>query len=184
MSVFTPLVFENEEEFNRKLVEFSMNTEKWIKSASALYKEIVQGDCILGIEDEKLHRSVNVIQVKCFYTNEQGEQFQLIEVKQVFKNGTIRERGHKFLAEKLQIGESPEQGALRGLFEELQISDVKVVPIPTENSFKKQESLTYIGLSCSYNTYVFSCEIPKSLYKSSYIENQDDKDTFFEWYKL
>ena len=187
MSEFKQLSFNSESELVELLLKYpSINTELWVKSVSSLYKEIVDNDCVIGIENEKLHRRVDVVKVKCFYTNDQGEKFQLIELKQVFKNGHIRERGHKYVAEKLQFGEIPEQGALRGLKEELQLKseDIKIISLPDENTFEKSISQSYKGLECSYNMYVFRTEIPEVDYKEMYIEDQPDKQTFFTWIKV
>ncbi len=174
------------EDLNKLLSGFSeIHTESWTKSVPSLYSEIKNGECIFGLEDGSLLRRVDVVCIKCFHTNYNGEKFQLIEEKQIFKNGNIRERGYKFVSEKLKLGELPEEGALRGLAEELQISgsDVQVTPMSEENKFEKKESLTYKGLACSYNTYYYSCEIFNAHYKESYVENQDDKQTIFTWIK-
>lgn len=181
------LEFNSEQDLLQLLSNYpNVDTATWIKGVSSLYSEVKNGECILEIEDGKLHRRVDVVAVKCFHTNNRGERFQLYEEKQVFKNGNARERGYKYVAEKLHAGENPEQGALRGLAEELQISgpDIHVTPLVAENTFKKMESATYKGISSSYNTYVFSCEISDAHYKDSYVEDQEDKQTFFSWIKI
>lgn len=184
---FTHLTINNEEELILLLNKFpNIKANEWIKTPSALYSEIKNNECVLGLEDGKLHRRVDVAAVKCFHTNQNGERFQIIEEKQVFKNGMMRERGNKYIAEKVQAGESPEQAAIRGLAEELQISgpNVHVIALPEENKFEKRESPTYKGIQCSYNTYAFSCEISDVYYKNCYIEEQKDKSTFFSWVKI
>ncbi len=183
---FSPVNICSVEDLDKLLLSFQINPNNWIKSVPALYNEVKNGDCILVIEDGKLHSRVNGVVIKCFYTNTQRERYQLFEEKQVFKNGQTRERGHKFVAEKLQSGESPEQGALRGLSEELQISgpDVHVIPLFEENKCDSIESPDYRGIQTSYNTYVFSCEISDSHYKNFYVEDQEDKQTFFSWVKI
>lgn len=183
---FNPVSLKCEEDLSNLLSSFQINTDNWIKSVSALYKEVKNGECILGIEGGKLHCHVNGVVIKCFHTNCLGERFQLFEEKQVFKNEQTRMRGHKFVAEKLKSGESPEQGALRGLAEELQISgpDVNVVPLFEENKSETIESPDYRGIQTSYNTYVFSFEVSDSHYKNFYIEDQEDKQTFFSWIKI
>ncbi len=186
-SCFSPIIVNCEEDLCLLLSRFpDIKPNEWIKSVSALYGEIKNGECILGIEDEKLHRRVDVVSIKCFHTDDQGERFQLIEESQIFKNGIVRPRGHKYVAEKLQPNELPEECAKRGLAEELQIAgpEVHVVPLTEENTFEKKESPSYKGIQCSYNKYFFSCEIPKSLYKSSYTEVQEDKSTLFTWIKI
>lgn len=177
----------SEEDLNVLLKEFpNIDTSTWDKPVSALYSEIENGECVLGIEDGKLHRRVDVVSVKCFHTNEDGQRFQICEEKQVFNNGVVRERGNKYVAEKLKVGETPEQCAIRGLAEELQIEgpDVQVIPLIDENTCKKRESTSYKGIQCSYNAYIFSCEIFKTHYKDSYVEKQSDKETFFTWIKI
>lgn len=184
---FIPCDVNLEEDLCLLLGKFpDINPNEWIKSVSDLYGEIKRGECVLGIEDEKLHRRVDVVAIKCFYTDEEGQRFQIFEEKQVFKNGLVRQRGNKYIAEKLQPNETLEECAKRGLAEELQIAgpDVHVVPLIEENHFEKRESPTYKGIQCSYNTHFFSCEIPKLLYKSSYVEEQADKSTFFSWIKI
>lgn len=180
-------VFVDDEEGLRKLLwHFQIYTENWIKSVSSLFKEIKNGECILGIVDGKLHSRVNGVVIKCFYTNDQQEKFQLFEEKQVFNNGQTRERGHRFVAEKLKFDESPEQGALRGLAEELQISgpEVYVIPLLEENKSDTIDSPDYRGIQTTYSSYVFSCEIPDSHYKNFYVEDQEDKQTFFSWVRI
>lgn len=168
------------------LALFQINPNNWIKSVSALFNEIKNGERILEIVDGKLHSRVNGVVIKCFHTNGHGEKFQLFEEKQVFKNGQTRERGHRFVAEKLQPGETPEQGALRGLAEELQISgpEVQIMQLFEENKCEMRESLDYKGIQTLYNTYVFTCEISDFHYKNQYVEDQEDKQTFFSWVKI
>ncbi|MBA3603293.1 MAG: hypothetical protein H0W50_06565 [Parachlamydiaceae bacterium] len=174
------------EDLSELLSYFQIKYDNWIKSVSDLFNEIKKGDCRLSIENGILHRHVEGVAIKCFYINSQGERFQLFEEKQVFKNGRVREGGHPFVAEKLQFNESPEQGALRGLAEELQISgpDVHVISLPKENKCDTIDCPTYKGIQSTYNTAVFYCEIPDSHYRSFYIEEQEDKQTFFSWIKI
>ncbi len=183
---FNPVNLCSVDDLDKLLSHYQINPDNWIKSVTALYNEVKIGDCILAIEDGKLHCLVNGVVIKCFYTNTQGERYQLFEEKQVFKNGQIRKRGHKFVAEKLRPFESPNQGALRGLAEELQISgpDVQVIPLFDENKCDTIESPDYKGIQSRYNTYVFSCEITESHYNNCYIEDQEDKKTFFSWVKI
>ncbi len=174
------------EELNKLLSHFQINPAKWVKGVGALYKEVKNGECVLGVKNGELHCQVKGVVIKCFYTNSQQERFQLVEEKQVFKNGQTRERGHRFIAEKLKAGESPEQGALRGLAEELQISgpDVHVLSLFEENKCDTIESPDYRGIQTTYNTWVFSCEISDFHYKKYYVENQEDKQIFFSWIKI
>ena len=91
----------------------------------------------------------------------------------------IRKRGNKFVAEKMKAEETPDQAALRGLEEELQISGVPVVSSHVGHAQK--ESPTYLGIQSNYNTYYYNCEIPHEKYLPSYVERQVDKRTYFTW---
>lgn len=172
------LQFTNEDELMKLLLSFpNIDLKTWIKPVSALYKELTMGECILEMKDGKLHRRVDVVCVKCYYTDNKGQRYQLVETKQVFKNGHVKQRGYQYVAEKVQLGEQPKEAALRGLAEELQIYDVDVIELPQDNCFETSNT----GFESSYNKYGFSCNIPDSYYKDCYVEDQPDKSTFFSW---
>lgn len=186
MSISNAVNLGSVEDLEKLLDRFQINRDKWRKKISDLYSEVKIGDCILSIEKGKLHRLVNGVSIKCFYTNGLGDRYQLIENKQIFKNGQELKRNLKCVSEKLQTGESPEQGAIRGLFEELKISgpDVHVIPFPEENRCDTVDAPDYSGIQTTYDTSVFTCEIPESHYKNSYEEVQDDWTTSFSWVKI
>lgn len=184
---FKELHFNSQSELNNLLYQHQIDPTKWIKTPQNLFKEVQERDCILGLEDGQLHRKVQVAHIKCFYTNNHGEKLQLKEDRQVFKNGNVRERGFQFVAEKIQFGEPPKDAALRGLSEELQIfgPDIDVVPLEEENIFERRASSnTYVGIASSYQVYVFKCDIPHNHYRDSYVEVQEEKQTFFSWMKI
>lgn len=185
VSGFIPLPISSEDELFSVLANFpDLKTESWVKNISQLYQEIQQGECVLGMEGERLHRRVDVVAIRCFYTDEAGQRFQIFEEKQEFKNGQVRERGYTHVSEKLFFGEVPENGARRGLAEELNISGPEVHLELIKNKCRREESNTYKGLSCTFNMHVFSCEIPPSLYQPNYVEEESDKSTFFSWVKI
>lgn len=175
-------------ELNKVLSNFpEIDANKWVKSPELLYKEIKENDCRLSIEKGELLRRVDVIRVKCFYTNPEGERFQLVEEKQVFKNGKVRNRGFNFVGEKLKEGEDPKLGALRGLAEELKIAgpNVQVKSLEEENTSVTLESPTYLGIKSNYRTYNFAYEVPEEEFKPSYVEiDEGSKDTYFSWVKI
>lgn len=176
----------SQDDLNQVLKDHNIDTGKWVKSPQSLYKEIKAGECQLGVANGQLVRSVNVVAVRCFFENDEGQKFQLQEEKQVFNNGNVRNRGFKHIAEKLQADEKPQEAALRGLAEELQVQgpDVSVVPLEEANSFVTTESPTYSGILSSYNTYVFLSKIAPQHYQETYIEEGEDKKTYFNWVQV
>lgn len=176
------------EDLNAVLSRFpQIKTSTWIKDVSSLYNEIKNNECVLEIgKNGDLLRRVDVVMVKCFYTDRDGNRFQLVEEKQVFKNGKIRERGFDYVAEKLQAGENPEQSALRGLEEELQVSgpDIELTSMQDQNASDTKESPSYLGISSVYTKHVFSCNIPDKHYHENYVEVQPDKTNYFKWVKI
>jgi len=180
-----PVSVSSLEELIKLLDSHGIGQSEWIKPPKALFEEIQLGECFLEIKDGKLQRTVAVVTVECFYTNDIGEKFQLVETKQVFKSGTIRERGFKYIAEKMQAGEEPIQAALRGLKEELDVSTSTLqVNSKGDSNQYLASSKTYIGLPSTYNKYHFEHNISKENYKENYVEHQEDKDTFFSWIKI
>ncbi len=59
------------EDLNELLSYFQIKPDNWIKSVSDLFNEIKKGDCRLSIENGILHRHVEGVAIKCFYTNKQ-----------------------------------------------------------------------------------------------------------------
>lgn len=185
---FQPLQVRSLDSLNLLLYNMEINQKDWVKNSAALFKEIEEGDCILGIQNQvTLVRRVDIARTRCFYTNEKNERFKLVEVNQIFNDGRSRQRGWDYVAEKIQLGEDPKVGAIRGLAEELGISgpEIEIISVPEENDFdERSSSQTYIGIAAIYNNYSFKCEIPKKYYQSEYVEIQDDKKTIFQWVKI
>src|SRR5688572_11068655 len=144
---------------NETLAIFNLDSSTWVKTPESLFEEIEKKESVLEV---RLHRKVEVVCVRCFQKNKQNETFQLIELKQVFKDGTVRIRDFKYVSEKMMPGETPQQAAIRALAEELQISgpELKIEALSSENTFKTNDSPSYKGIFSSYNLYYFKTEIP------------------------
>jgi hypothetical protein len=186
---FNPVNLNSLDDLKKLLDCYQINTDIWTESGSSvssLYDEVKAGDCTLEIKDGKLHSRVNGAVIKCTYTDNEGNRYQIFEEKQVFQTGKIRNRGHRFISEKIRFCETPEEGALRGLAEELQISgpEIRLIPQFDENKCDTIDSPYYKGIQATYNSYVFSCEIPHSHYRERYVEKQEDKTTHFSWVKI
>lgn len=165
----------------------SLKTGEWLKSPESLMTELAIGDCVLGIQNGRLHRRVDVCRVKCFHKRRcDGALLQLFEDKQIFVSGKERRRNFDYVAEKIMLGEKPETAALRALREELSISDpaMEVKLLETECSCETKISDSYTGLECTYNCYTFSCQISEKNFCEEYVEKQEDKSTYFSWRRI
>ena len=85
---FSPRNITSMEDLNAILNHLKTDTSKWIKNASRLFQEVVDGECVLHFDGTKLSRCVNVVEIKCF-SNYMGNRCQLIEEIQIFTNGMI-----------------------------------------------------------------------------------------------
>lgn len=183
---FQSLSFNSPSELETFLKDKGVALDKWQKTSNDLCNEIKNQDCSLGFEDGNLIRRVDVVRVKCFYHDEKNDTYQLVEDKQVFKNGLERVRkDFDFIAEKKQPMETPEAAARRGIAEELGIRDENIELVPENNFTKKLSSPSYAGINSVYNTYVYKIVVPKEHFKpEGYIENQEDKSSYFSWHKI
>lgn len=165
------------------LDDYGISTDGWIKDANSLFTEIKEEECYLVDKNGVLMRHVDVVRVFC---NSKSDTLKLVEEKQVYhKTGKIMNRLHEYVSEKIKFGENPMEAAIRGLQEELGLNTEKLI-ITKRNNPKKldsQLSKTYTSLLCVYNYHDFDVSIPDDQYKEEYIENQEDKSTFFIWKK-
>ena len=85
----------------------------------------------------------------------------LVEAAQHFYDGRIRERNHP-PSEKMQAGETILVAALRGLQEELNVteSDITLLPESVTRYTKTIDSYSFPGLTATYEFYVIEALIP------------------------
>lgn len=175
------------------LKKYRVSTKKWgkdnfSKTLNHLRKEISRNECELKIIDKKAVRYSRVVKI-ALYHKINGEDYILVEDRQVFKKGTIR---HRFIpndyclpAEKLFLHEDPKNGIKRLLEEELGIEKVNRL-IRLKSAGRKIEngpSKTYPGLYTNRIMYKYEAWLPNSLYQNEYFEKQDDYTTYFKWEK-
>lgn len=119
-----PIEFSNSEELftllgDQLIAEWNLN----FKNAENLWEEYEKGDISFVVENGELVRVVNVARVYVFYQDENGTYHHLREVMQekILQDGTveIRERGMDYAGGKIKVNQSPEEGALAELLEEL-----------------------------------------------------------------
>jgi hypothetical protein len=147
-------------DLSKSLLAEGIDLEKWspslgTKSVTDLQAEIDVGETQLQSIEGILTRVVKVVNVAVRV--EIGDRsFLLVEDKQIFFTGAIRERGLKCLAEKIINDEQQEIAARRALQEEIGLNfEGELVLIGEE--VKQQSSPSYPGLSTQYQ--IFSYQI-------------------------
>lgn len=153
------------------------------KTVEQLFQEIEGGEAeLVTASDGRLVRKTAVANIEVQYTDAAKKRWRLIERKQVFADGSERERGlGTSVAEKLKVGENVPEAAVRGLQEELGFSEM-VALSGTGVELKEADSPSYPGLRAQYEIHAFTAELSPEQYKpEGYIEAQPDKSTYFEW---
>jgi predicted NUDIX family NTP pyrophosphohydrolase len=145
-------------DLSKSLLVAGIDLDRWApefgnKSIADLQAEIDAGETRIQSIDGNLTRTVKVASITVRV--EIGDRsFILVEDKQIFYTGVIRERGFKCLAEKIKNDEQPEIAAFRALQEEIGLSfEGELVSIGEE--IKQQLSPSYPGLITQYQTFNF-----------------------------
>lgn len=178
--------FSSIEILNSYLRARGIDTASWgtgeSKTLGHLFEEVCSGESeLVETKDRKLLRLVRGVGINVFCQTRTGI-LKLLEEKQVFADGRIRIRNlSTSIGEKLKPGESPEEGALRALKEELKIY--------TEYSFSNFEernwevkSTSFPGLRTKNNFYITNLFLKnKDFHKKGYVERQEDKTSYYTW---
>ena len=151
------------------------------KTLAHLLKEVEEGETVFEVEGGVLRRVISLVSIQIQSPFEET----LVEDRQVFVDGRVRERGLTALAEKFKPGEDPLKAARRALQEELGLSaeiaeSLAFLEGGTEEKVKTSPS--YPGLISVYRVTNLSVELPVVAYDpNGYIERQPDKSTYFLW---
>lgn len=174
------------ENFNQtleeKLISYGIPVSKWGKGAakniSHLQKEINDKETVLEEVNGELLRKVSVVAVAV-----ESNGRRLIEDRQEFNDGRVRRRGTRRCGEKCIAGETSEQSAIRCLTEELGLTHIDTSNLILEKTNERVKmSMSYPGLNALYSTTLYTYNMPDEQFKpEGYIEEQDDKKTFFIW---
>ena len=151
------------------------------KTLAHLLKEVEEGETVFEVEGGVLRRVISLVFIEI--QSPYGEK--LVEDRQVFVDGRVRERGLTALAEKFKPGEDPFAAAKRALQEELGVS-AEIADTLTflegGNSEKVKTSPSYPGLVSVYRVTNLSVQLPVAAYDpTGYVERQPDKSTYFSW---
>jgi hypothetical protein len=154
------------------------------KTTEDLLAEINNGESVLLGKDNQLYRKTQVVSILIYFQHPTKGRQVLREIKQVFEDGRERSRDNlgMSIAEKLKPGESWENGARRGLAEELGIDSSQIDFTFVRYQPTQQASQSYPGLTSIHHIYHLIVTLDNSLYNpNGYKETQDKKTTFFEW---
>lgn len=175
------------QELKEYLLKHGVDVESWgtgeSKTLSHLLKEIHEGESVLELQKNgELHRIVTGVGVDVFYLDG-SVLLKLEEEKQVFKDGRQRTRVlTASISEKMTANETPVEAAKRALREELKISDYDLSTDFVTKIKDPASSASFPGLQSRGVIYVYCCFIPSSEFKQEgYIEEQEDKTTYFIW---
>lgn len=148
------------------------------KSVADLQAEIEAGESQLETIDGTLTRVVRVATVSV--NVRLGEKlFLLVEDKQIFFTGAIRQRQRKNLAEKLYPDETPISAARRVLKEEISL-DYQGEFISLGEEVQQQNSPSYPGLNSIYQIFNYQILLTAAdLQAIEFAEVQADKISIF-----
>ncbi len=122
-------------------------------------------------------KKIEVASADIYYKDTKGKTYHLIEEKQIFKDGTEKIRKDRLkqsISEKINDDESPTEGIIRGIKEELGISkNIKPIKIWEEEVIDK---------GAIYKLHRFICFLNKKQFKKDgYVEKQKEKTSYFKW---
>jgi NUDIX domain len=167
----------------KSLLAVGIDLDKWspslgTKSVTDLQAEIDAGETQLQLIEGILTRIVKVVHVTVRV--EIGDRsFILVEDKQIFFTGAVRERGLECLAEKMTNDEQPEIAARRALREEIGLNfEGELVSIGEE--IQQQSSPSYPGLSTQYQIFNYQIVLSaEDLKQIRFAEIQPKKISLF-----
>ncbi len=172
------------------LQAWNVPVEQWgqgkAKTFDHLLKEVQTEECALvAVETEhgsELIRRSRVAAIDVFYTAPDGEEYRLVEDRQVFKDGRTKTRPHvtTSLGEKLKADEDGDEAAFRAVHEELGFSPESVTYLGSDKI--RKESNSYPGLNTELALDYYRCAASDATYRpEGYVERQADKDVYFVW---
>jgi len=151
------------------------------KPLTTLLSELADGESRLAMEHGVLMRLVEVVTLRVTH----GDLI-LVEVRQVHADGrewTRDSHGGYSVSEKMHRGESPTEACSRGLSEELGLApgDFSLLGEHRTDT-NERTSAAFPGLRGRYLLHRMAAEVlPSGFRPEGYVEEQDDKSTYFEW---
>jgi hypothetical protein len=179
-----------DEEALRALLEGrGFDTSTWgegaTKSVADLWEELDEGETQILQAGNELIRRTHVAAVDVMANLSSGERYQLVESKQIYTGGWVRERSLiTSLAEKIKPTEDTEMAVRRAVAEELGIQALKNLELLGEQVMYKP-STTFNGISTQLLLRLAKVEIAEEDFDpDGYVEHQAEKSVYFSWRRL
>lgn len=180
------------EELRKKLEETGVPLDEWgkgeAKELEDLIGEVVEGTINLSFDNEKQKwiRVVKPVEVHVFYEFPEGDVYFLREDRQVFKDGRERRRNHFWIGEKMEKEEIPFEASVRAIKEELGLTPPFASgPRHFGDKRIRRESKSFPGLISRHSVSCFEvCLTQEQFNPEGYVEEQEDKTTFFVWEEM
>lgn len=144
------------------------------KNQDNLIQELALGECSLSIHEGEIVRVVNLAKIDVF-----DSDLVLFEVYQELENGERFFRNIQGVAEKIQYPESHEEGARRGLLEELGVYPATLTY--NGEAFDKNQRSKYEGIESYALSHKFVATLHPKDVKEEYVEIRDGVTTVFRW---
>ncbi len=148
-----------------------------------LSQEIETGRVVLVRDNQgQLVRQMNWVQADVLYRSPQGELFQLVVQRQVFKDGYERLPDSQLaISKRLEPFEIGSECVMRQVRFGLNIlGPVRVRSLGLQDEVRPSDE--YSGLPGLYTTYNYVVTLDDRQFKmEGYVESQDDVETFYVW---
>ncbi len=179
------MIFLTKSKLEQFLLKNKLPIEDWgsgnAKTVDHLFKEIIKGETKIEFIDNELVRHVRALSITVLY-----KDLILKEDYQKFKDGRVRKRKmDASVAEKLDKNDRNLISAvIRGIKEELDV-DISESQISNNGKNRKiMDSMSYPGLNSIIDLFKYTVILNDSQYNpDGYVENQEDKSTYFKWIK-
>lgn len=154
------------------------------KTVNDLFGEIVEGESHLRIDDDGLHRIIEVAKLhisQALY----AERGCLVEVSESLPDGRVISR-NEYPSETLKKGETSQQAVMRGIWEELQVGKDGIYSVEmTPPVVESRPSKSYPGFSCKYVLHHAKIELYNSVsicHQVTFTVKEDDgTEHVFRW---
>jgi hypothetical protein len=170
-------------DLSQLLLDNGINLDRWsrdrgTKNIADLAAEITAGETKLESIEGILTRIVRVVKIS-IDVRLGDKLFRLIEDKQIFFTGAVRQRGLKNIAEKMQGHETPLQTVQRALKEEIGL-EFTGAWIFTGEENQQLNSPSYPGLNSCYQMFNYQITLSAAdLSKLRFAEVRGEKISLF-----
>lgn len=167
-------------------IDTALYTGRDTKTVADLAREIEAGESVVTLSHQgDVERIVHVVGIDVLYHHPDGRILILEETQQIKSTGEVLVRQlDTSIGEKRAATEDPTVAALRGLQEELGISEPESLYFAGYHEVQRA-STSYPGVISSQRMHTYAAVIGNADYNpEGYEEHQSDKTTYFAWRTL